>query len=146
MALLPWAPSSHHLSPATDTRPTYRVTFIQWKKKDKSPPGAGQLLHSSLWLVAFRFQTLSPSAALPFPPSAACAPSSFPGPQEEEEVAVQGGQHPGLCPSHPPVLSPCSHLGVAAGGGDAGGLVARLVILLAVVHPRHHRQDEGLRD
>lgn len=60
---------------------------------------------------------------------------------------MQGGPAP-----HPTLLlctsvSPsCSRLAVSAYGCKADGLVARLVILLAVVHPRQHHQDEGLWD
>lgn len=55
-----------------------------------------------------------------------------------------GWQHPGLALALATLL--CSHLSIAAAGRDADRLVARFVILLAVIHPCHHRQHEGLWD
>lgn len=40
--------------------PRTELSLFSEKKRQEPPPGAGRLLHSSLWLMAFRFQTLSP--------------------------------------------------------------------------------------
>lgn len=96
MALLPWAPSSHDLSPVTNARPTYRVTFIQCKTR--GPPGAGRQLRSSLWLMAFRFRTLSPSADAPFPPLLPLLPAASQGRRRRRRRLCREGSSPGSAP------------------------------------------------
>jgi len=133
-----------HLPPSLGRRPSEpshqcktRTQISLYSVPDRSLPGWRQL-HRSLGLVAFGFQTLSPHAEMPFP-------QGWRRRRRWLYRATSAAPHLAL-PFGTPVAPSCSCRDIGACGREADGLVAWLVVLLAVVHPRHHCQDEGLRD
>lgn len=126
-----------------NTRLGYKFIFIQCQTR--APP-CWSWLHRSLWLVAFRFQTLSPHAKMPIPPLPPLLPAAPQG-QRRRRWLYRADRPPGIAlPLSAHFAPPCSRLDLSACGCEADGLVAWLVILLAVVHAGHHHQNEGLWD
>lgn len=154
MAVLVWAPSSSPCMESSPTQPRQRqyepshqcktpVKIYLYSVLDKSLQAGGGFCEPP-WLLGFRPFHSVPRCSFPF--CLFCC-QQLPRARGGDEKVVQGrpAPHPTLSLGTP-VSPSCSRLGVGACGCKADRLVARLVILFAVVHPRQHCQDEGLRD
>lgn len=128
-----WAGEDPRL--VTNARLRYKFIFIQCQTGATKAEAASRIPLACGSQVSEPFTPLQDT----FSPLCLLCCQQLPGARGEGGDGCTGQSSPGLTPS-------CSRLDIAACGLEADRLVARFVILLAVVHPRHHCQDEGLWD
>lgn len=156
MAVLVWAPSSSPCVESSPTQPGQEAIQAQSSTQDS---GTNLSLFSdrqvsSMLEVASRIplacglQVSDPftpcqGVLSPLPPLLPAAPQG----RRRRRWLHGADQPPSIAlPLSTNFAPSCSCLDIGACGWKADGLVAWLVVLLAVVHAGHHRQDEGLGD